>query len=704
MSDDARDYSDSTKRDLSENDLGRAAFAQKISSVIELVGRGEESTVLGLIGPWGSGKSTVMDEALRTLRESSTGWVVAEFNPWFYQDLAALQLGFFRELSSALPLGKGRKKARKQLAEWVETVAPFGAVGGVVGADMSAALNKVADTIKGGQSARAVKASLENELRVMESPVLVVIDDVDRLHPEELLLLFKLIRLAGRLPNVHYLLAFDEDTLLDALQRTGLIGSDVPRRAIDYMEKIVQIRLDVPPVRDVDLDQWVNRELEELAQRRGLGTEPDFERRFTAAYFAHIRDRLATPRAVRRFFDQVDVFAQEVVGEVDSADFLILSWLRAAEPLVYRAIIDHRENLVSERGGQSASSGNDTSHTLGATYWQGLLKDAHVDPRRTQGVASVLGQLFPRFHAEWNDGDITNFSPAAGRVAHPDYFDRFFEMGVPADDIQDSLVRIGCGQIVAGEEGEERRLVEREWLREPARLIVKLRQFWGTEDTDIIAVLRWLTVNAALLSPSDSIIGTRSEVVWFAQRLFLRLEGDDPELAVHAMAHVDTELAFVSDVLFITSDPTAPPEARAPRFADAHLAYSVYASELLESLGGLNPLQYPPQAREVFHRWRMADPDSLRDWVNLQPDRKWPLLDLLGMMIHRIENRNGQGSEARLAPFDYQAAFHLMGADFVMDELSSKIATFDEDLPSFMPDTPDDRRKQVLYTLRNMPR
>lgn len=37
----------------------------------------------------------------------------------------------------------------------------------------------------------------------------VVIDDIDRLSPDEALLIFRLVKSAGRLPNVMYLLVYD---------------------------------------------------------------------------------------------------------------------------------------------------------------------------------------------------------------------------------------------------------------------------------------------------------------------------------------------------------------------------------------------------------------------------------------------------------------------------------------------------------------
>jgi hypothetical protein len=118
----------------------------------------------------------------------------------------------------------------------------------VVGVDASGTVGLVGALIAGDRSPEKLRAEAADGLAGLEHPILVVLDDLDRLDPDELLFTFKLVRMLGRLPNVYYLIAYDEDTLLDILRRTDLVG-DAPGRAQQYLEKMVQVRLDVPPAR-----------------------------------------------------------------------------------------------------------------------------------------------------------------------------------------------------------------------------------------------------------------------------------------------------------------------------------------------------------------------------------------------------------------------------------------------------------------------
>ena len=59
---------------------------------------------------------------------------------------------------------------------------------------------------------------LSKELQKLGISILVVVDDIDRLQADELLDLLKVVRLLGRFPGVDYLLAYDEQSLIEILR------------------------------------------------------------------------------------------------------------------------------------------------------------------------------------------------------------------------------------------------------------------------------------------------------------------------------------------------------------------------------------------------------------------------------------------------------------------------------------------------------
>lgn len=132
-------------------------------------------------------------------------WFVVDFNPWNYPDRSSLQTGFFTELAPSLPSTGTWSKARESLARIGHKIAPLGGLGSPFGFDTSKVIEAVAEWIAGDQSLATARSDAELALRRAAQPVLMIITDLDRLAPDELLLAFKLIRLMGRLLFINYL-------------------------------------------------------------------------------------------------------------------------------------------------------------------------------------------------------------------------------------------------------------------------------------------------------------------------------------------------------------------------------------------------------------------------------------------------------------------------------------------------------------------
>jgi predicted KAP-like P-loop ATPase len=86
------------------------------------------------------------------------------------------------------------------------------------------------------------KTELAGILKELKKPILVVIDDLDRLTADEVRLIFQLIKANADFPNLVYLTLFQRDIVEENLEKaTSGTGKD-------FLEKIVQVGFDVPQV------------------------------------------------------------------------------------------------------------------------------------------------------------------------------------------------------------------------------------------------------------------------------------------------------------------------------------------------------------------------------------------------------------------------------------------------------------------------
>ena len=95
------------------------------------------------------------------------------------------------------------------------------------------------------------RRKIEKALSALNEPIVVVLDDIDRLATSEIRDVFKLVRLTANFPNIIYIVAFDRDRVEKAFDEQGVPGRD-------YLEKILQVAFDLPVVPSHVLHQQIN--------------------------------------------------------------------------------------------------------------------------------------------------------------------------------------------------------------------------------------------------------------------------------------------------------------------------------------------------------------------------------------------------------------------------------------------------------------
>ena len=284
------------------------------------------------------------------------------------------------------------------------------------------------------------------QLQELEVPILIVIDDMDRLQPDELTGLLKAIRLLGRFPNIHYLVAYDERTITDLLCQSAIVGNDAIR-AQAFLEKIVQLPLAIPSVPLVHLETLFNNELGAiLNDNEALLSEID-RRRFVTAYEALMSRTMTQLRLIRRYLAQVAAYLPLLgPSEIDVVDFLILTYMRQSFPRLFHELPMWKADLISG-----------TDYNLGPDRnidWIDRIKHIGVPPGLSEAVRDVLVLLFPKMDVH-SPMAVSGRGPSGRQVSNRDYFDRYFAYSIPLHDVSDNLVVAALRQAVAGLDGEQ---------------------------------------------------------------------------------------------------------------------------------------------------------------------------------------------------------------------------------------------------------
>ncbi|MFT4470827.1 P-loop NTPase fold protein [Arthrobacter sulfonylureivorans] len=420
-------WSDEPINGIEEDTFGRKRFAQLLAEAIDEVPIGAPSTVFGLVGPWGSGKSSVASMVGKILPNS---WVTQSFTPWAASGTAALQLEFVAALDTAVGGGLAEddatRTALRKYAKWASPV--LAAIPGV-GKALSGVGQLIVDEATARQPWSVEFEALAELLRTMGKRVLIVCDDIDRLDAVELLEFLKVVRLLGRFPNVHYLVAYDADTVEDLLAAEGIRG-----RTSSFMEKIVQHPFELPQIDRATRWRHISKAVSKSLDAQGVRLNESGMERYRLLIDT-LTTGLVTPRQIARYENHLNVLTQLVPGEVDFLDFAALANLRLNHHEIYEALPEWAPQLRAGFWRSADEEEVEEGKTLSPEDWIKLFRDTSRRADITGAWESVRF-LFPKLQ-DWRN---INKPPHPQAFSDSRYSERYYSLGVPEDDISDVIV------------------------------------------------------------------------------------------------------------------------------------------------------------------------------------------------------------------------------------------------------------------------
>jgi hypothetical protein len=267
-------------------------FGEYVEAIADAVrgGRPPQFTI-GIYGPWGSGKSSIL-RALEDRLTHEDDVIPVFFDAWRYEQSEHIIVPLLHETYHAVRRA-GHAEVAEQLLKALRAV-----VGG-----LNFKLLKVRDVQEAWekQGLTPLDAAFSrpfDELRALpdtlgDTRVAILIDDLDRCSDRNVVAVLEAINLVMDVPGLVFVLALDYDVLVKAIERKYEHVS-----GHTFIEKLVQIPFRVPPLAITD-----RRSLEELLPEweRHVGDLPDhFYDRIVDIAVLGLR---ANPRQVKRLLN-----------------------------------------------------------------------------------------------------------------------------------------------------------------------------------------------------------------------------------------------------------------------------------------------------------------------------------------------------------------------------------------------------------------
>lgn len=455
--------SDEPISDRARDLLDRARFADRIAELIRSQPT-MDGLVVGIFGPWGSGKTSVLN-LLRTNLSGMDSVVFRDFNPWRVTKDSAILLGFFSVLSDAIEkrpstkpgrfLARARRTGRsawrmifgpalKFLKLWKPSVAE-------IADDLLKAFGVIAaspDSVE----LESQRNRIVRRLQKFDKRIVVLIDDIDRLDKRETQLLFRVIKACADFPSVSYIMAFDEAMVAKAIGEQYGDGGEESGR--NFLEKILQVQIELPVPARVALRKFVLEEVDLVIKLTGLSLTNDQVRDFLSSFDAVIGTRLTTPRQAKRFRNALMFEVPPLLGESHPVDLLLIEAVRVFFPDAYSTVRNHHNDFS---GIEDESSLRVDDGPCCVDRLEPILKI--MDSEHAAVVRDILKDLFPRLrggydNVVYDDEHLERWSREQ-RISSPEYCPRYFTHSIPPGDVANAEI---SAMIAMAENGDTENL------------------------------------------------------------------------------------------------------------------------------------------------------------------------------------------------------------------------------------------------------
>lgn len=354
-------------------------YIKQLASFIKGIDVSKSSFSIGISGGWGTGKTSFLVNLRKEIGESA---YFVDFNPWQCNSPNQVIEDFFKSLRSELC--KSHSSLNKPIREYVRSLSKFEWPG----------ITKLALELSEQISHKDFsedKEILSDRLTKLEKPVIVMIDDVDRLEQDEIFEVLRLIRNVGDLKNVIYVCAYDKDYVVQMLDSKSI------KKPNAFLEKIFDIEIHLPKAESYLLIDLLGSELEKMIPSVNF---EDKTNQFSQDDYNLIVNILGSFRGVKQFARSLAVnysfIKANLFSDIDLQDFLWLELLNRYEKSVYDELYcDPRKYLNETVEGYVIKDVFNIKDSESLDYTKSLLNRIFRESHSNSGIRNA--ENFPKY-------------------------------------------------------------------------------------------------------------------------------------------------------------------------------------------------------------------------------------------------------------------------------------------------------------------
>lgn len=420
---------DKAIKSCEEDELDRCGFSKSLGNAIFNCS-GEDSMVIGLLGKWGYGKTSIINMAVEHIENISKAEdnppIIVKFNPWLFSNQNQLIKKFFDEISINI---KDNDIVNKLKSYVDKIIPPIIGLATIIDPARAQGLLKTAEYVDGIQSEEDSLESLKGDINylIIEKNVriIVIIDDIERLPDFEIRQIFQLVKLIADFPNTTYLLSFDRSVVIKAIEKVQKGSGE------NYLEKIVQIPFEVPKLSKKDKERILISKMNNIIKE--IPEDRIDQVHWWNLYHSGIKTLFKNIRDINRYINTLQFNFGMVKDEVNIVDFFAITCIQVFLPEVYYEIRENKGVFTELFGPSTTIKEKENAKQL----CDNIINMA--DESFRDSLKKILEYMFPKLKAVYGK---THYGPEwlhtwrkDLKICSSDIFDIYFKLSIPKDKI-----------------------------------------------------------------------------------------------------------------------------------------------------------------------------------------------------------------------------------------------------------------------------
>lgn len=310
-------------------------YSSRAKSIINLLSNAnfKKSFTIGIVGPWGNGKSSLIEMMERHLENESPNQTIhLKFLPYLNHSESDIISEFFSQLSKEIYKYSG--KLANYLLNYSDKLLKL--------YDNKSLKEFFSSNITNNYSRNTsidTYLKINNVLKELDKKFIIFIDDLDRLSSKEVLQVLKLVRNTANFRNFIFVISLDKDYVLNTLASNNDIVDHT------FVDKFFQLEVYLP---EIDKTQ-LKRDFVKQLKLSGLKGETTFIENVSNAIYKTTNlfdDYISNHRSAKRLVNQLVFDFKMLPDELDVNDFLNFTYLKMSFPSAIKYLNNNWQDII----------------------------------------------------------------------------------------------------------------------------------------------------------------------------------------------------------------------------------------------------------------------------------------------------------------------------------------------------------------------